>query len=594
MKFEARILNCLKQKIKFIIHHSPPAIAFAKRWRAGSFIIHPERGFTTFSSHERGFTLVELLVVIGIIGLMSTVSIAILNPIQQLQKSRDTQRKSDLKQIQNALESYSFDTGRYPDASLIVWGADWSPYLPAVPKDPLSPNQEYSYELIDNNTYRLFAKLERCSDPQVNVIGDCKASQFNYSATSSNIASSFIGTASGPIPTPTSVPSPTSVPIPSLDPTKPVVSPTLTPTSAPIPTSAPTNTPIPTALPTLTNAPTPIPIAVGGLAQEAEHSRFSGMTTANDGNASGGRYVWIPQGAGNNPNDDTSGGPEFIEFTFDIPSTKTYAIWARTIAPNGTSDSFYVMLDGIQIQEWHTPQSTSWKWNRIKNQSLNSGLRKITFRKREDGIRLDRVLLAQDTNCTPTEKSGNNCLPSSTPVPQCNDGIDNDGNGCADSIGGDTGCTSVTDSIESGGSCPFVASGCADNTTEQRLTSTVHGCDGSVFFENAQTLCAFGWHVGDLVTDIGLNAILSATAGTSSRFVRINGDPGNGLGWNDNPRQYCWITREPCLGSSSGGFKSLHVPSTPGAQLFSNGKRVLDAHGSRVTFSRAGAICVKN
>jgi prepilin-type N-terminal cleavage/methylation domain-containing protein len=383
MKFEARILNCLKQKIKFIIHHSPPAIAFAKRWRAGSFIIHP----------EHGFTLVEILVVVGIIGLMSTVSIAILNPTQQLQKSRDTQRKSDLKQIQNALEAYSFDTGRYPAATEIVWGADWSPYLPTVPKDPLSPNQEYSYELIDNNTYRLFAKLERCSDPQVNVIGDCKASQFNFSATSSNIASSFIGTASGPIPTPTSAPTPTSV-----------ILPTPTPTNVPIPTSTPVNTPTPT-------------VGIGGgLGQEAENANVSGMTIANDSNASASRYVWIPQGAGGNGNDATSGGPEFVEFTFNIPSAKTYGIWARTIAPDGSSDSFYVMLDGALINEWHVPQSTNWRWNKITNRSLNSGIRKIAFRKREDGTRLDRVLLAENTNCVPTGNSGDNCLPS-TPIP---------------------------------------------------------------------------------------------------------------------------------------------------------------------------------
>src|SRR4030042_2055626 len=41
----------------------------------------------------------------------------------------------------------------------------------------------------------------------------------------------------------------------------------------------------------------------------------------------------------------------------------------------------------------------------------------------------------------------------SSPQPQCSDGTDNDGNGCTDYSSGDTGCSSVSDPIESGGSC---------------------------------------------------------------------------------------------------------------------------------------------
>lgn len=54
-----------------------------------------------------GFTLIELLVVVGVIGILAYVLIAVINPVAQLQKGRDLQRKSDLKQIQSALEHYS-------------------------------------------------------------------------------------------------------------------------------------------------------------------------------------------------------------------------------------------------------------------------------------------------------------------------------------------------------------------------------------------------------------------------------------------------------------------------------------------------------
>ena len=48
------------------------------------------------------------------------------------------------------------------------------------------------------------------------------------------------------------------------------------------------------------------------------------------------------------------------------------------------------------------------------------------------------------------------------PIPQCNDNLDNDENGCADFEGGDLGCTSPSDSQESGGSCSVEGAGCSN------------------------------------------------------------------------------------------------------------------------------------
>lgn len=67
-----------------------------------------------FFRNNRGFTLIELLVVIGIIGILVAGIVALLNPKGQLDKAFDAQRKSDLKQIQNALESYYNDNQAYP------------------------------------------------------------------------------------------------------------------------------------------------------------------------------------------------------------------------------------------------------------------------------------------------------------------------------------------------------------------------------------------------------------------------------------------------------------------------------------------------
>jgi prepilin-type N-terminal cleavage/methylation domain-containing protein len=99
-----------------------------------------------FSS--RGFTLIELLVVVAIIGLLSSVVMASLNGART--KARDAVRKTELKQIQTALEMYYNTNNAYPiggwyssepgDASGNN-GGNWIPglaptYISSLPRDP--------------------------------------------------------------------------------------------------------------------------------------------------------------------------------------------------------------------------------------------------------------------------------------------------------------------------------------------------------------------------------------------------------------------------------------------------------------------------
>jgi prepilin-type N-terminal cleavage/methylation domain-containing protein len=59
------------------------------------------------------FTLIELLVVISIIGILAALSLASFSTAQK--QARDTQRKSDIGQYQNSLESYANkNNGLYP------------------------------------------------------------------------------------------------------------------------------------------------------------------------------------------------------------------------------------------------------------------------------------------------------------------------------------------------------------------------------------------------------------------------------------------------------------------------------------------------
>jgi hypothetical protein len=111
--------------------------------------------------------------------------------------------------------------------------------------------------------------------------------------------------------------------------------------------------------------------------------------------------VEVPEGTGNNFNDATFGGPGQVNLPINIPQAGTYALWARTIAPTGTSDSFYVTRNGTVVSEWTVPASTAWKWNKIANVSFATGLLNLAFRQREDGTRLDQIILSSDLNFTP-------------------------------------------------------------------------------------------------------------------------------------------------------------------------------------------------
>jgi prepilin-type N-terminal cleavage/methylation domain-containing protein len=117
-----------------------------------------------------GFTLIELIVVIGILAVLAIFLIAIVNPFEQYKKANDARRKSDLGQIQRALEAYYQDYGRYPENDTnyqirnAPWGSGWPPYMNVVPKD--TGSRRYVY-VSSGQMYYLYASLERGSkDPQ--------------------------------------------------------------------------------------------------------------------------------------------------------------------------------------------------------------------------------------------------------------------------------------------------------------------------------------------------------------------------------------------------------------------------------------------
>ena len=87
--------------------------------------------------------MIELLVVVAIIGLLSTLSIIAFN--QARSRARDARRLADIKQIQTALEMYYNDMGCYPPALSVSGGSlatGSTVYMDIVPKPPVPADNQ--------------------------------------------------------------------------------------------------------------------------------------------------------------------------------------------------------------------------------------------------------------------------------------------------------------------------------------------------------------------------------------------------------------------------------------------------------------------
>lgn len=137
---------------------------------------------TTHYKVNHGFTLIELLIAITIIAIL--IGLGTYTWINAQEKGRDGKRKSEMKEVQKALEIYAYINGIFPtsdngqikcnttDTTTRPWGQEFkcdnTTFMQKLPSDPLGTN-EYVYKEITDGTkvigYTIYSTLENSRDP---------------------------------------------------------------------------------------------------------------------------------------------------------------------------------------------------------------------------------------------------------------------------------------------------------------------------------------------------------------------------------------------------------------------------------------------
>lgn len=90
--------------------------------------------FLTKLREQAGFTMIELLIVIAILGILAVAVLSAINPVEQINRGRDTGSQSDAEQLLSAIDRFNAFQGFYPwqdgadDQDYDVAFTEWSAF----------------------------------------------------------------------------------------------------------------------------------------------------------------------------------------------------------------------------------------------------------------------------------------------------------------------------------------------------------------------------------------------------------------------------------------------------------------------------------
>jgi hypothetical protein len=130
-----------------------------------------------------------------------------------------------------------------------------------------------------------------------------------------------------------------------------------------------------------------------------------------DATASNGKYVTVT-GLNSTRNAPTNVDSNLIVIPFSVPREAVYNFLAKVNSSNGTRNSFWIKLDnGSFERSFNSFSGTGWVWGRLTGVNLTPGQHTLTIAFREDGSKLDKVLITTSKASTiiSPESTGINC-----------------------------------------------------------------------------------------------------------------------------------------------------------------------------------------
>lgn len=140
---------------------------------------------------------------------------------------------------------------------------------------------------------------------------------------------------------------------------------------------------------------------------EAENytSLVGTFRSVSDASRSNGQYMDTPNGSGNS-------NTNYLTYELDVTNGGTFSIYMLSTGPDGSSDSFWVSVDGGTDNQLVTGSSGAWQWKKSGSTlSLPTGTHTLYVKVREDGAQADKILLSKSGSLSPSGFGGTSLTP---------------------------------------------------------------------------------------------------------------------------------------------------------------------------------------